>query len=110
MAPDTGQAQGIYAHASSFIKKPATLNQWVSEINKPDGHSACQEDLGDAMARAIRRLRWLPTSSRWLDQGMRSSQYSPGLIPVTTAAICSAASLMRGQLVVESTRTAREWG
>ncbi|MFM7642952.1 MAG: N-6 DNA methylase [Cyanobium sp.] len=39
--------QEIYANASSFIKKPATLNKLVSEIDKLDWYSARQEGLGD---------------------------------------------------------------
>jgi len=37
----------IYANASSFIKKPATLSTLVSEIDKLDWYSARQEGLGD---------------------------------------------------------------
>jgi type I restriction enzyme M protein len=39
--------QEIYANASSFIKKPVTLNRLVSEIDKLDWYSARQEGLGD---------------------------------------------------------------
>jgi len=39
--------QEIYANASSFIKKPTTLNRLVSEIDKLDWYSARQEGLGD---------------------------------------------------------------
>ena len=39
--------QEIYANASSFIKKPATLSTLVSEIDKLDWYSARQEGLGD---------------------------------------------------------------
>ena len=39
--------QEIYANASSFIKKPVTLNKLVSEIDKLDWYSARQEGLGD---------------------------------------------------------------
>lgn len=39
--------QEIYANASSFIKKPTTLNKLVSEIDKLDWYSARQEGLGD---------------------------------------------------------------
>lgn len=37
----------IYANASSFIKKPATLSTLVAEIDKIDWYSARQEGLGD---------------------------------------------------------------
>ena len=37
----------IYANASSFIKKPVTLNKLVSEIEKLDWYSAREEGLGD---------------------------------------------------------------
>ena len=39
--------QEIYANASSFIKKPTTLNKLVREIDKLDWYSARQEGLGD---------------------------------------------------------------
>jgi len=39
--------QEIFANASSFIKKPATLSALVSEINKIDWYSVHREDLGD---------------------------------------------------------------
>jgi type I restriction enzyme M protein len=39
--------QEIYANASSFIKKPVTLNKLVSEIEKLDWYSAREEGLGD---------------------------------------------------------------
>lgn len=39
--------QEIYANASSFIKKPATLSTLVTEIDKLDWYSARQEGLGD---------------------------------------------------------------
>jgi type I restriction enzyme M protein len=39
--------QEIYANASSFIKKPVTLNKLVREIDKLDWYSARQEGLGD---------------------------------------------------------------
>src|SRR5215212_8757882 len=39
--------QEIFANASSFIKKPATLSTLVSEIDKFDWYSARQEGLGD---------------------------------------------------------------
>jgi type I restriction enzyme M protein len=39
--------QEIYANASSFIKKPVTLNRLVSEIDRLDWYSARQEGLGD---------------------------------------------------------------
>jgi type I restriction enzyme M protein len=39
--------QEIYANASSFIKKPATLSTLVAEIDKLDWYSARQEGLGD---------------------------------------------------------------
>jgi type I restriction enzyme M protein len=37
----------IFANASSFIKKPATLSTLVTEIDKLDWYSARQEGLGD---------------------------------------------------------------
>ena len=37
----------IFANASSFIKKPATLSTLVSEIDKLDWYSARKEGLGD---------------------------------------------------------------
>lgn len=40
-------AQEIFANASSFIKKPATLSTLVSEIDKLDWYSARKEGLGD---------------------------------------------------------------
>src|SRR6266704_7109676 len=39
--------QEIFANASSFIKKPATLSTLVAETDKPDWYSARQEGLGD---------------------------------------------------------------
>lgn len=39
--------QEIFANASSFIKKPATLSTLVSEIGKLDWYSARKEGLGD---------------------------------------------------------------
>jgi type I restriction enzyme M protein len=39
--------QEIFANASSFIKKPATLSTLVSEIDKLDWYSVHREDLGD---------------------------------------------------------------
>ena len=39
--------QQIYANATSFIKKPATLSMLVTEIDKLDWYSARQEGLGD---------------------------------------------------------------
>jgi len=39
--------QEIFANASSFIKKPATLSTLVSEIDKLDWYSARKEGLGD---------------------------------------------------------------
>jgi type I restriction enzyme M protein len=39
--------QEIFANASSFIKKPATLSTLVVEIDKLDWYSARQEGLGD---------------------------------------------------------------
>ena len=39
--------QEIFANASSFIRKPVTLNRLVSEIDKLDWYSARQEGLGD---------------------------------------------------------------
>lgn len=48
MAPGISPlVQEIYANASSFIKKPVTLNKLVSEIDKLDWYSARQEGLGD---------------------------------------------------------------
>lgn len=43
----SGLVQEIFANASSFIKKPATLSTLVSEIDKLDWYSARQEGLGD---------------------------------------------------------------
>jgi type I restriction enzyme M protein len=40
-------AKEIFANASSFIKKPATLSTLVTEIDKIDWYSARQEGLGD---------------------------------------------------------------
>jgi type I restriction enzyme M protein len=39
--------QEIFANASSFIKKPATLSTLISEIGKLDWYSARKEGLGD---------------------------------------------------------------
>ena len=39
--------QEIFANASSFIRKPVTLNKLVAEIDKLDWYSARQEGLGD---------------------------------------------------------------
>ena len=39
--------QEIFANASSFIKKPATLSTLVTEIDKLDWYSVHREDLGD---------------------------------------------------------------
>ncbi|MFN7970974.1 MAG: N-6 DNA methylase [Acidobacteriota bacterium] len=39
--------KAVFAHAISFIKKPATLSILVSEIDKLDWYSARQEGLGD---------------------------------------------------------------
>jgi type I restriction enzyme M protein len=39
--------QEIFANASSFIKKPATLSSMVAEIDKLDWYSVHREDLGD---------------------------------------------------------------
>ena len=39
--------QEIFAKASSFIKKPATLSTLVAEIDKIDWYSVHREDLGD---------------------------------------------------------------
>lgn len=39
--------QEIFANASSFIKKPATLSTLVAEIDKLDWYSVHREDLGD---------------------------------------------------------------
>ncbi|HWI20884.1 MAG TPA: N-6 DNA methylase [Vicinamibacterales bacterium] len=43
----TGLVSEIFANASSFIKKPATLSTLVSEIDKLDWYSARKEGLGD---------------------------------------------------------------
>jgi len=40
-------AQQIYANASSFLKKPATLSTLVTEIDKLDWYSARKEGMGD---------------------------------------------------------------
>lgn len=40
-------AKAIFANASSFIKKPATLSILVTEIDRLDWYSARQEGLGD---------------------------------------------------------------
>ena len=40
-------AKEIFANASSFIKKPATLSTLVTEIDKLDWYSARQEGMGD---------------------------------------------------------------
>ena len=39
--------QQIYTNASSFIKKPTTLSQLVSEIEKMDWYSTHKEDMGN---------------------------------------------------------------
>ena len=39
--------QAIYANANTVIRKPATLNKLVTEIDKLDWYSAKQEGLGD---------------------------------------------------------------
>ena len=39
--------QEIFANASSFLRKPVTLNKLVSEIDKLDWYSARKEGLGD---------------------------------------------------------------
>ena len=39
--------QEIFANASSFIRKPATLSTLVAEIDKLDWYSVHREDLGD---------------------------------------------------------------
>lgn len=39
--------QEIFANASSFVKKPATLSTLVAELDKLDWYSARQEGLGD---------------------------------------------------------------
>jgi len=43
--------QEIFANASSFIKKPATLSTLVAEIDKLDWYSVHREDLGDLYGR-----------------------------------------------------------
>ena len=42
-----GLVQEIFANATSFIKKPATLSTLVAEITKLDWYSVQREDLGD---------------------------------------------------------------
>jgi len=42
-----GIVQEIYANASTFIKKPATLSSLISEIDKLDWYNARKEGLGD---------------------------------------------------------------
>ena len=37
----------IFANATTFIKKPATLTSLVTAIDRLDWYSACQEGLGD---------------------------------------------------------------
>jgi type I restriction enzyme M protein len=39
--------QAIYSNANTFIRKPATLNKLVTEIDKLDWYSAKEEGLGD---------------------------------------------------------------
>ncbi|WP_200386836.1 hypothetical protein [Thiocapsa imhoffii] len=39
--------QEIFANASSFIRKPATLSTLVAEIDKLDWYSVHKEGLGD---------------------------------------------------------------
>ncbi len=39
--------QAIYANANTVIRKPATLNKLVTEIDKLDWYNARQEGLGD---------------------------------------------------------------
>src|SRR5262245_47597962 len=41
------EVQEIYANATTFIKKPATLSTLVTEIDKLDWYSARQEGLGE---------------------------------------------------------------
>lgn len=41
------QVKEIFANASTFIKKPATLSSLVTEIDKLDWYSVHREDLGD---------------------------------------------------------------
>ncbi len=43
----SGLVQEIFANATSFIRKPATLSTLVTEIEKLDWYSARQEGLGD---------------------------------------------------------------
>jgi type I restriction enzyme M protein len=43
----SGLVQEIFANATSFIRKPATLSSLVTEIEKLDWYSARQEGLGD---------------------------------------------------------------
>ena len=42
-----GSVQQIYANASTFITKPATLSKLVVEIDKLDWYSVQRDDLGD---------------------------------------------------------------
>lgn len=42
-----GSVQQIYANASTFITKPATLSKLVLEIDKLDWYSVQRDDLGD---------------------------------------------------------------
>jgi type I restriction enzyme M protein len=42
-----GSVQQIYANASTFITKPATLSKLVTEIDKLDWYSVQRDDLGD---------------------------------------------------------------
>lgn len=44
---DAGIVQEIFANASSFIKKPATLSTLVTEMDKLDWYSAQREGMGD---------------------------------------------------------------
>jgi type I restriction enzyme M protein len=43
----SGIVQEIFANASSFVKKPATLSTLISEIDKLDWYNARKEGLGD---------------------------------------------------------------
>ncbi len=45
----------IFANASSFVKKPATLSTLVTKIDKLDWYSARQEGLGDFLHEACWR-------------------------------------------------------
>ena len=48
--------QEIYANASSFVKRPVTLNKLVEEIDKLDWYSAKEEGLGDLYEGLLQKL------------------------------------------------------